>query len=89
MTLIFEYWWYRYRKNPQIGDIDGRGPGNATNAANAFLDKFDILRNKKGNVGKFAKATHHDNNSPADGSDSHKGLRTRIQHFPDPSSQKY
>lgn len=90
VTLIFEYWWYRYRKNPQIGDMGDQGTRNATNAANAFLDRFDILRNKKQNFGKFEKSSHHD--AAAGGATeepSHPGLRTRIQHFPDPSTKKY
>lgn len=92
VTLIFEYWWYRYRKNPQIGDLGdtmGGGTGNASNAANAFLDRFDILRNKKPNFGKFEKSTHHDVAPPSTDEATHPGLRTRIQHFPDPSSKKY
>lgn len=88
VTLIFEYWWYKYRKNPQIGDMGAEGRNNATNAANAFLDRFDVLRNKKRNFGKFEKSTHHDLGGLEEPT-AHPGLRTRIQHFPDPSSKKY
>lgn len=92
VTLIFEYWWYRYRKNPQIGDLSGPGQANNTtsNAANAFLDRFEILRNKnKNDMGKFNKSTYHDE-TPADEPATHApGLRTRIQHFPDPTSKKF
>lgn len=92
VTLIFEYWWYRYRKNPQIGDLSEGGQTNASNAANAFLDRFDIMRNKnKSNFGKFEKSTHHDVSATVaeDSSPHPPGLRTRIQHFPDPSSKKF
>lgn len=95
VTLIFEYWWYRYRKNPQIGDLNAGDAGlqNATNAANAFLDRFDILRNKKRNFGKFEKAAsttpHHESTGTEGSGGNHPGLRTRIQHFPDPNSKKY
>lgn len=85
VTLIFEYWWYRYRKNPQIGDARERGQSNATNAANAFLDKFDILtRGKKNKLGKFEKSTHHGDSGQGDSEiqQHNPALRTRIQHFP-------
>lgn len=91
VTLIFEYWWYRYRKNPQIGDMgNDQGASGATNAANAFLDRFDIMRNKKRNFGKFDQSPHHNaTTANEETSTNPPGLRTRIQHFPDPSSKKY
>lgn len=50
MTLVFEYWWYKYRKNPNLIEV---GPVNASNRVQGpektKSDLFGGFRNR--NIG--------------------------------------
>lgn len=40
VTLVFEYWWYKYRKTPKIVDVAKPvAPKNETNRAAIFVEK--------------------------------------------------
>lgn len=89
VTLIFEYWWYRYRKNPKVVDLQDSGNKNTT--ANAFLDKWDILSKRNKNTesfGKLDKPHHaHKQQQQSTTQPQQQALRTRFNQQQMPHQQ--